>query len=262
MSAIYRESSVESRAEASSLAGVALLLSLIACCGFCLFVFAYARVGERLIEQSVRKQGMIYLEQAQRLEAAGEFDSAAAQYRLALDAQFDAYKYRTYTLKRLGALLWWREGPEAALPYLQEAFRQPDAPITLYEPLCDSLIQLSRHDEVYDVLARWRDAARSAGDKEQEALSHYYEGKAFQETGDETKAREAFVAGTQVQPGGRSAYELGVGYEREGDDESALLYIEQFLETGSGDRARHARSLRDEILHRRVKKDEFPRARQ
>ncbi|MCC6490382.1 MAG: hypothetical protein IT364_23055 [Candidatus Hydrogenedentes bacterium] len=246
------------RTEAASLTGVTLVLSLIACCGFSVFVCAYARTGERLLEQSVRKQGMIYLEQAERLETAGEYENAARHYRLALDAEFDAHKYRTYTLKRLGALLWWREGAEAALPYLQEAFQQPDAPITLYEPLCDSLIQLGRHDDVYEVLSRWREDARRGSDREQEALSYYYEGKAFQKTGDEAKAREAFMAGTQVLPGGRSAYELGAGFERKGDDGLALLYLEQFLETGSGERARHARTLIDEILQRRAKNDGFP----
>ncbi|MCC6696958.1 MAG: hypothetical protein IT365_15120 [Candidatus Hydrogenedentes bacterium] len=262
MSVTQRESSGDTRTESASFVGVTLVLSLIAACGFCVFVCAYARTGERLLEQSMRKQGMIYLEQAERLETAGEYENAAQHYRLALEAEFDAHKYRTYTLKRLGALLWWREGPQAALPYLQEAFQQPDAPITLYEPLCDSLIQLGRRDEVYDVLARWREEAHAGKDREQEALSYYYEGKAFQESGDEAKAREAFMAGTQVLPGGRSAYELGVAFHREGDDDGALLHLEQFLVTASGDRARYARTLMDEILQRRVKKDGSPSSRE
>ena len=262
MNGIQRESPCEETREPSSLAGVTLVLSLIACCGFCLFVVLYAWMGGRLVEQAVQKQGMIFLEQAERLETAGEYENAAQHYRLALNAEFDAHKYRTYALKRLGALLWWREGAESALPYLREAFQQPDAPITLYGPLCDSLIQLGHRDESYEVLARWRAEARAAQDREQGALSYYYEGMAFQNTGEEAKAREAFLIGTKILPGGNSAYELGVAFHREGDDESALTYLEQFLETGSGNRARYARTLRDEIHQRRAGKDGVPPSRE
>lgn len=217
---------------------------------FTALVWIYAQHGAPIVQRMDRALGMILLEEGERLEAAGEYENAADCYRLALQGEFEAHKYRTYTLKRLGALLWWREGPESALPYLEEAYRQSDAPITLYEPLCDSLLRVGRVDAILPITGRWYKEAEQAGHPDQQALALYYEGKVYQAQGDADRALESFLAGTGIRPGGSNAYELGLAYYHAGRFDEALKYLEQFLETGSGGRVQYARTLREEILER------------
>jgi tetratricopeptide (TPR) repeat protein len=195
-----------------------------------------------------RSLGIEQFENGQRLQAAGEYANAIQYYQLALDGRFEDPKYRTFALKALGTLLWWREGPEAALPYLEEAFRSPDAPITLYAPLCDSLLRVGRLEDITQVCERWYSDAGRQNDTGQQAEALYYLGRMLQERGDETGSLARFYQGVQHHPGGNNAYELGLAYYRAGDSGQALTYLEQYLETGTGGRAEYAREVRGRIL--------------
>ncbi len=230
--------------------GPVLVFTAIACIAFAGFVWGYARFGQSAIAQMERTLGVVQFEKGQRMEAAGEYANAAQWYRLALAGNFESSKYRTFTLKALGALLWWREGPEEALPYLEEAYAQPDAPITLYAPLCDSLLQVGRLDEIPPICQRWQADAKQQGDTEQEAMSLYYRGRVAQERGNRDQARALFQQGLELHRGGGNAYELGLMHYHAGEFDRALTYLQQFLESGAGGRAEYARKLRDEILQK------------
>jgi tetratricopeptide (TPR) repeat protein len=215
---------------------------------FAAFVVGYARYAEPVIARMDRSLGIVQFEKGQRFQEAGEYANAIQCYQLALEGKFEDPKYRTFTLKALGALLWWREDPQAALPYLEEAYAQPEVPITLYAPLCDSWLQVGRLDEIPSACERWRADAIAQRDAGQHAQAMYYLGRVTRELGDESGAREYFVQGVQLRPGGFNAYELGVSHYRSGEYEQALAYLDEFLEGGSGGRADYARRLRAEIL--------------
>lgn len=226
-----------------------LIVTAVCCVAFTGFVWFYPRIAGPTIAQMDRGLGIEQFENGQRLQAAGEYLNAIQYYQLALDGYFEDPKYRTFTLKALGSLLWWREGPEAALPYLEEAFRSPDSPITLYAPLCDSLLRVGRLEDITQVCERWYSDAGRQNDKEQQAEALYFLGRMLQERGDEAGALARFYQGAQHHPGGNNAYELGLAYYRAGDSGQALTYLEQYLETGTGGRAEYAREVRARILN-------------
>lgn len=219
-----------------------------ACAVFTGFVWLYPLLAGRSIAQMDQRLGIEQFENGQRLQAAGEYANAIQAYELALDGQFEDPKYRTFTLKALGALLWWQESAEAALPYLEEAYASPNAPLTLYEPLCDSLLQVDRLDDIPPVCDRWYGEAARQENPEQQAQALYYLGKSEQARGDHAAAMARFSQGVQLHPGGDNAYELGIAHHRAGDWDRALTYLNQYLATGSGGRARHAREIRERIL--------------
>lgn len=219
-----------------------------ACAAFTAFVFVYPRLAGPAIARMDRALGLEQFENGQRLQAAGEYANAIQSYQLALEGHFEDPKYRTFTLKALGALLWWRESAEAALPYLEEAYQSPYAPLTLFDPLCDSLLQTGRIEDIPPVCERWFHEAGLVNDTEQQARALYYLGKVQQERGDDAGALARFYQGVQLHPGGDNAYELGLAYYNAGDNGQALVYLEQFLESGSGGRAQYARDVRDRIL--------------
>jgi len=227
-----------------------LVFTVAACIAFTAFVWGYGRFAGPVIARQDRALGIVHFEKGQRMEAAGEYANAAQCYRLALDGTFDDPQYRTFTLKALGALLWWREGAEEALPYLEEAYAQPDAPLTLYGPLCDSLLQVGRLDDIPPVCERWQREAKEQGNPEQQAMAVYYRGRVAQERGEPARARKLYHEGIELHRGGYNAYGLGVMYFRSGGFDKSLTYLEQFLESGSGGRAQHARQLRDEIMQK------------
>jgi len=220
----------------------------LASVAFAGFVVGFVRFAEPVITTLDRSLGIVQFEKGRRFEEAGEYANAIQCYRLALEGEFEEPKYRTFALKALGALLWWREDPEAALPYLEEAYAQPEVPITLYAPLCDSLLQADRLSDIPPVCERWRADAIAQNEPGEQAQAMYYLGKVMQGRGDAAGARECFARGVQLRPGGFNAYELGLSYYRSGDYEEALTYLDQYLEGGSGGRAAHARTLRAEIL--------------
>lgn len=224
---------------------VVLVLTALAFAAFLTFVAGYARLGTPLIQTMDTNIGEVLFDQGRRFEQAGQYDNAAERYRQALAARFDAPEVRTVVLKRLGTLLWWREGAQAALPYLEEAYAQPDFPPNLYEPLCASLIDVGRLPEAMDVVNRWLSAADQP---QRQADAKYYQGKVYAAQGKTDQALEAYVAGDALVPGGRNAYEAGLFWYKAGDFDKALPYLDRYLRGGSGNTAEYARSLRKKII--------------
>lgn len=203
------------------------------------------------IEGSV---GEAMFTKAVQLEEAGLYDEAEEAYRAALMARFKGPWNRTDALKRLGTLLWWRKGPGKALPFLLECYYRPSSPITLYEPLTDSLTRLNRAEEALKVAAYWRQIAQNRGDVRQEALSHHYEGLARRVLGDEDAALAHFIEAEKLSPGGVSAYEAGVRLYDLGQWGQAEPFLDAFVRahTDSPNRVQYARRLLELIRAKSV----------
>lgn len=234
--------------------GANMAVCTLTCAAFACFVgfvVVYAHWGTPLVQRMDHTIGEVLLDQGVRFEEAGEYENAVQCYKQALECRFDGPGDRTYALKRIGALLCWREGPEQGLTYLQEACRRPDCPITVYEPLCNSLIELGRPEEALEAAAQWLRDAKEMNHRGHQANATYYEGMAYRALGDNDRAIELFLEGNDILPGGRNAYELGVFHYKAGDHAKALEFLDLFLKGGAGGRAGYARTLRERILKER-----------
>ncbi|HEO69935.1 MAG TPA: hypothetical protein ENN80_01630 [Candidatus Hydrogenedentes bacterium] len=227
---------------------VALTLSGVLFVGFLCAVVVYVYAGSWFIERLDATIGETLLERGHNFEKAGEYDLALECYKKALTARFDHAHNRTFTLKCIGALLWWREGPEQALEYLEQAYARPDYPISIFEPLCDSLIEVGRVEEAIDAAKKWHAEAEKADKAPLQARAKLYEGRAYLAQGAEEKALETFVAGGQIGSGGLNAYEAAMLYHEAGDITKTLEYLDAYLKGGSGGRAEYARDLRQRLL--------------
>jgi tetratricopeptide (TPR) repeat protein len=149
---------------------------------------------------------------------------------------------------RLGRLLWWTEGPQQALPYLEQAYRQPDHSIWFYEALCDSLIKVGRHDHALAVAEHWQARAAEMRDPQQQARAACYKGRSHLARANTDTALACFMEGCSLYPGGQNAYEAGILLHARGEDQKALMYFDQFLTEGTGERAQYVQRLRKRIL--------------
>jgi len=129
----------------------------------------YAELATAWVEELDRSLAEAAWQQAIRFEKAGQPENAKELYQQALEGRFTSSRDRTDALMRLGRLLWWTEGPERALPYLEEAYNQPDHPIWFYEALCDSLIKVGRENTALAVAEHWQLRASKLRDQPQQA---------------------------------------------------------------------------------------------
>jgi len=221
---------------------------------FIAFVVVYAHWGTPLVQRMDSEIGEVLLERGTRFEEAGEYESAVHCFKQALGGRFDGATSRTYTLKRLGALLCWREGAEAGLHYLQEAYKNTDCPISTYTPLCGALLELGKAEQALEVAARWLREAKASDHAGHQAKAKYYQGKAYQAQGDPAKALTSFLEGNALDPGGTNAYEAGLIYYRAGERDKALELLGLFLEKGgAGERAQYVRSLCERLKAEQAK---------
>ncbi|HOZ46468.1 MAG TPA: hypothetical protein PLO37_10840 [Candidatus Hydrogenedentes bacterium] len=235
---------------------LALSVSAVVFTAFVAFTVVYGLLGTPVVSGLSDRLGEIMFERGKQFEAARQYENAILCYRRALECRFAGAQNRTFTLKRLGTLLYMREGPEVALEYLEEAYHGEDTPITLYAPLCESLIRAGRMEDVLEVAQRWFDEATAAARPDDQAQARYYEGVVYQKQGRHEKARETFLAGQAIRPGGNNAYELGVMAFSNHDYDEALRYLDEFLQGGTGGRAQYARQLRERILLEQVGKEQ------
>lgn len=212
------------------------------------FVLIFGRFAGPLVNSLDEELGEVLMERGIRFEGSGEVENAKETYLEALERPFHGEHNRADTLKRLGTL-YWREGREdAALPYLRDASEFDPPPRSAFEPLVDSLIALNRFDEAEKTLLRWLNLVE--GNAVEVAKAKFYEGRLAVLRGDRKSAEVAFLEGVTLVPGGRNAAELGTLYFLEHRYEEALPYVNQYLETGSGQRAEYLRSVRDRILEK------------
>lgn len=229
-----------------------VILALSAACFalFVTFVVLYASFGGRFVAGMERSIGDVLLADAVRLENTGDYDNAVQTYRLALESRFRHQQTRTETLRRLGALVGWREGYREALPYLEEAFLNGDYSIWLYEPYGNALLAAARDDEAFALVEEWLARANKEDRIDQQALARSLEGRCYLKRGEKQRALDAFLAGDALQPGGINAYQAGVLSYELGDANRALQLLDLFLRDADGPQAEHARNLRDRICGR------------
>lgn len=208
----------------------------------------YAHKGESWVNTLGLRLGEVGLENGQQYQAAGEYDQAIDAYKQALNAKFALRKNRTFTLIKLGTLLMWRTSHEAALPYLEEAARDPEAPLSVFEYLCDCLITAKQYAKVHEAVRQWDSAAARARQTASQAQAKYYDGEAYRAEGNDPQALASYLAGNDIQPGGLNAYEAAQLLHKNGQLDKALELLELYLPGGSGGRAEYARYLRNQIL--------------
>jgi hypothetical protein len=148
--------------------GAVFALACAAFCSFLIAILAYGRYGGSFVEGLEHSIGEIALSEAIRLEYAKEYADAIEAYRQALERRFDYPANKTEALRRLGTLLWWREGAAQGLPYLEAAYDNGDFSIWLYEPLCSALMEAGRDQEVLEHAQAWLSRASSEGRNDHE----------------------------------------------------------------------------------------------
>lgn len=210
------------------------------------FVLVYCRFAGPIVDALDEELGEVLMRRAMQFEGAGEVENAKEMYLEALERPFHGQQNRADTLKRLGTLYWMDGQPDAALPYLRNASEFDNPPRSVFEPLLDSLITLNRLEEADKTLQRWIELI--GAEKEELAKAKYYVGKLALLCGDKKRAEVAFLEGLTLVPGGRNASELATLYFLDNRFDQALPYVNQYLETGSGQRAEYMRWVRAKIL--------------
>lgn len=211
-------------------------------------VVVQAKLGGRMVSGMHRYLSEDAWKRGLAFEKARQFENAKECYRQALETpRFESEANHTDALMRLGRILWWSEGPEQALPYLEQAYLRPDHTIWMYEALCDSLYQLKRYDEAREAASLWFDKAKEQGEAQQCALAKYHMGRILVAQGDKDAGLAAFVEGCEYYRSGRHCYEAALLFNERGEWDETLKYIDMYLEEGSGDRAEYLTKLRREI---------------
>jgi tetratricopeptide (TPR) repeat protein len=224
-----------------------LTLSGLAFAGMTAFIILYAHLGGPFVADMEKSIGEVLLADGIRLENATDFDNAIQTYRLAVESRFTHQENKTEALRRLGTLLGWREGPQEGLPYLEEAYRNGDFSIWLYEPFCSALFDVGRVEQAFELAEEWYGRAIQEDRSDHQARAKNMEGKCLLKLGDKQLALDAFLEGHAIQPGGSNACQAGILYYEMGDSRRALQFLELFLRDADGPQAEYARTLRDRI---------------
>ncbi|MCP4641223.1 MAG: tetratricopeptide repeat protein [bacterium] len=224
----------------------ALCLGFGAFLAFTALVLFYGHAGGNLVQGMEDRLGDIAWRQGIRFEKAGQHENAMGSYRLALEGRFQSPLDRTDALMRLGRILWFRQGPEAALPLLEEAYARPGHTPWLYEPLCSSLHGVGRYEEALQVTRRWQEATDLPPDYR--AKAWYYEGLALRDLGQADQALETFMQGAEVSPGGRCDYEVAMTLYTQKRLREALPYVERYVARNTDARTEHLKNIRARIL--------------
>ena len=211
------------------------------------FMIFYSRVGVIPVQRLDTLVGEVESDQALRLEEAGEYDAAEAEYKRALDSKFTSAKNRGFALKHLGTLLWWRKGWNEALPYLEAAIKEPDRPITVYEPLCDCLFKAGRHDDAIEQAKAWLAMAQQMKDSAQEGLALWAAGRSLLAKGSADEALKQFEQAQEVNSSAALARSIGLALNDKGMGAQAVPYLDRYLHATSGPKADEIRKIRDKI---------------
>ncbi len=216
------------------------VLAFAGALGVLVFCSLYVRHTGNFLDRLQVNVGEVLMEEGMRLEKAGALENAKERYELALESRFQGEQNRVLTVKRLGALLWMQQEYEAALPYLSSAAESPHAPVSVYQPLCDTLYRLERYDEMDPPLEAWVAALEDTS----VAPAAFYQGKLALAREDDEAALKYFLNGVNDTPGGRNAAEAGwLLYQAERYVE-ALEQFDAYLRSGaSGARAEWIRGL-------------------
>jgi tetratricopeptide (TPR) repeat protein len=221
-----------------------LILALMATVGVFAFAYGYTRYGHGFVTSLETNLGEVLMREGIRLEDSGASANAEEIYRQALASKFDGEFNRTFTMKRLGTLVLAQHGPEAALPVLRATAERADAPASVYEPLTIALFDLNQFDEAAQVIAAWLDRAKAEGMSASIALAENFAGRLAEAQGDRASARGHYEAGYALEPHGRNAYALADWHYRAKDYAQALRFANDYLQTGTGERAEYMRDIR------------------
>ncbi len=208
----------------------------------------YIRVAPNFLDRLGLNVGEVLMKEAIRFEEAGAVENAKEHYLLALDARFAGPQNRLYTLRRLGGLCLNEGHPEEAVNYFRQIIDSPSPSLAAYEPLVAAYYQLNQFDEAERILRQWEQAAIFP-DTATKASFCFHAGRIARARGDLASALAKFQEGMELSPESANASELGLLYFDQGKYQEAVAAMEQYLNSGgSGDRAQHARQIRERAL--------------
>lgn len=221
------------------------ILSLTLCANvlFICFVVFYGRYGGAFVDALPNASGEELLARGLLLETNTDSAGAMALYKEALTKYFTHEAKRTETYQRLGNLLLWNEGADAALPHLETAYARDDHDIWVYEPLCQALIQLDRLEDAEAYAREWRDEAASNEDTEQMARAAFIHGTVLQKAGRNEAAFDAFSEAFALNGMTPAAYHAGVTAYDLGRMDEARKYLDIYVRRGQGDNLAWAQEL-------------------
>jgi len=180
------------------LSAVALLLFVVA-------LWGYRLTGLRVLQALDDSVGEVLMKEGMRCEAAGATALAKAKYEAALAARFAGPQNRVFSMGRLGTILWEEKNFEAALPLLEKAASSPLAKVEIYEPYCDTLIELKRYPDAEAAVARWAELLGDAAAAPERAKVKYAEATLAGIAGRNEEAEKLLAEGHALFPEGRRA---------------------------------------------------------
>lgn len=229
---------------------VAFVISFLTFLFFASAVGLYGRFGGDLVDSLDESLGEVMMERGIRAQDTGDLEAAKAAFHKALDNPFYGQQNQADTLKRLGVIYWSEQQYDSAMIYFMKVLEMDPPPISVFEPYCDSLINLNRMAEARAVQAQWLALAEKLGSNDEYANAKFFEGRIALKDDDRERAVASFLEGLQRAPGGRNASELADLLAETGAYAEALEYADAYLETGTGPRAVRMRELRATLLER------------
>ncbi len=208
--------------------------------------WGYVGRGAHSLQAATSQLGTVFLAEAARFEAAGDWETALDYYERALAGTLTGEQDRVHAHKRSGVIRWKQGNYAAALPHLRVAQESPLRSLNGYRPLMESLIAEGEFTEAENVVARWHDEA--SGDGAQTADTSHAQGKLALHRDDRATAIAHFEATIQRVPTHRAHIDLARIYLEQGTPEKARDLLIRFLSTSApGAHANEARGLLKEI---------------
>lgn len=217
--------------------------SVAACAAILMAMMVWIRVGPRVTDGMAKQIGEVLFDKALRLEKSGEKQNAILAYKSAVNERFTNADQRIEAQIRLGNLLLWEEGANAALPHLEAAAGAGEHSIWLYLPLCESYLQAGRPQDCLRYASEWRDKALQSKDTVQQADAALYLGRAQLALKRNDEALRAFLTGHQIAPGSLISYYAGQLLSEAGRYKEAAECLDPYVKNASGESAAWAKVL-------------------
>lgn len=204
--------------------------------------WGYVARGTHSLQGATSQLGTVFLTEAARFEAAGEWETALGYYERALAGTLTGEQDRVQAHKRSGVIRWKQGNYAAALPHLRVAQESPLRSLNGYRPLVESLIAEREFTEAERVVARWHDEA--SGNDAQTADAYHARGRLAHYRDDRTAAIAHFEAAIQRVPTHRAHIDMARIHLDQGAPEKAHDLLITFLSRATpGSDANEARGL-------------------
>ncbi|MCC6145889.1 MAG: hypothetical protein IT368_18935 [Candidatus Hydrogenedentes bacterium] len=224
-----------------------LAIAAVAFVFFVAGVYAFATFGRQYFDPLSGSIGELLVQRAQDLKEAGYTEAALFSYQRALDAKFDDPRQRGWALRDYGTLLLEEQRPEEAATALAECLAAYPDDLKAHAIHCAALLKAEKFDALLAGAQAWRAAAQAAHDTASEAAALYHAGAAYESLGQEGNALNSYLAGHKLDSESVNAFHAATVLHRLGEDEQALLLLDDYLKRGSGWREKSAQALRSSI---------------